>query len=209
MSQQINLYNPAFQRKKNYFSVLAMLQMLALIALGSALFYGYARYQVSLLGKQAESSGKRYAAEQLRFAKFSGEFSPEKSSQMLQDELAQLESEASKQNEILDTLKTGVIGNTEGYSEYMRAFARQVVHGLWLTGFEIEGDGAQMNLNGAVLSPQLVPSYIQRLNREKIMKGRTFSYLQMRQSKAASNSPGEKGYVEFDIQSAEPVKEEK
>ena len=43
-------------------------------------------------------------------------------------------------------LKSGGIGNTKGYSEYFRAFARQSVSGLWLTGFDINGDGAQMTL---------------------------------------------------------------
>lgn len=200
MSQQINLFNPVFLKQKKYFSVLTMLQALVLIVLGSAVFYGYAVYQVKLLAKQSEETNKRYAAEQLRFASFSTEFSPQKSSQMLQDDLNKLEAELAAKKEILDTLKTGVIGNTEGYSEYMRAFARQTVNGLWLTGFVIEGDGAQMGLTGAVLSPQLVPSYIQRLNKEKIMRGKVFSSLQMQQSGAAS--PTAKGYVVFNMQSA-------
>lgn len=199
MSQQINLFNPVFLKQKKYFSVLTMLQALGLIVLGSALFYGYAVYQVKLLAKQSEETSKRYAAEQLRFASFSNEFSPQKSNQLLQDELKQLEIDAAKQKEILDTLKTGVIGNTDGYSEYLRAFARQTVTGLWLTGFEIEGDGAQMSLRGAVTNPQLVPAYIQRLNKEKAMRGKTFSALQMQQPKVATA----KSYVEFSMQSAE------
>ncbi len=203
MSQQINLFNPVFLKQKKYFSVLTMLQALGLIVFGSALFYGYAVYQVKLLAKQSDETSRRYAAEQLRFASFSNEFSPQKSSQVLQEELKKFEAELAAQKEILDTLKTGVIGNTEGYSEYMRAFARQTVSGLWLTGFAIEGDGAQMSLRGAVLSPQQVPSYIQRLNKEKVMRGKTFSSLQMQQPKAASNQATAKSYVEFSMQSTE------
>ncbi|TAJ77939.1 MAG: fimbrial assembly protein [Gallionellaceae bacterium] len=204
MSQQINLFNPVFLKQKKHFSVLAMLQALALIVFGAAFFYGYAVYQVKLLAKQSEETSKRYAAEQLRFASFSNEFSPQKSNQTLQDELKKFEAELVAQKEILDTLKTGVIGNTGGYSEYMRAFARQTVSGLWLTGFAIEGDGAQMSLQGAVLRPQLVPSYIRRLNKEKIMRGKTFSFLQMQQPKAVSDQAPAKGYVEFSMQSIAP-----
>jgi hypothetical protein len=203
MSQQINLFNPIFLKQRKYFSMLAMLQALGLIIIGSAVFYGYALYQVDLLDKQSQDTSKRYAAEQQRFANFSNEFSPQKSGLMLQAELQRLEVDAAAQKEILDTLKTGVIGNTEGFSEYMRAFSRQVVSGLWLTGFEIAGDGAQMNLQGGVLSPQLVPSYIQRLNKEKIMRGKTFSSLQMQQPKSAGDQPNVKSYVEFSMQSAE------
>lgn len=203
MSQQINLFNPIFLKQKKYFSVLTMLQALGLIILGSGVFYGYAVYQVKLLAKQSEETSKRYAAEQLRFASFSNEFSPQKSNQALQDELKKLESEAASQKEILDTLKTGVIGNTTGYSEYMQAFARQTVSGLWLTGFFIEGDGAQMSLKGGVLNPQLVPTYIQRLNKEKIMRGKTFAYLHMQQPVTEVNQSAAKNYIEFSMQSSE------
>lgn len=204
MSQQINLFNPIFLKQKKYFSVLAMLQALVLIVLGSGLFYGYADYQVKLLEKQLKETSKRSADEKLRVAKMQTEFSPQKSGQLLQDELKKLEAESAAQKEILDTLKTGVIGNTEGYSEYLRAFARQTVSGLWLTGFAIEGDGAQMSLGGAALTPQLVPVYIQRLSKEKVMKGKTFSSLQMQLPKAiASQQPAAKSYVEFSMQSTE------
>lgn len=203
MSQQINLFNPVFLKQKKYFSVLAMLQVLGLIVLGSGFIYGYAKHQVSLLAQQSEETGKLYAAEQQRLASFSQGFSPQKSSQVLQDELKRFEAEAAAQKEILDTLKTGVIGNTEGYSEYMRAFARQTLSGLWLTGFAIDSDGSQMSLNGAALNPALVPTYIRRLSKEKAMKGKTFSYLQMQQPKTMPSQSTAKSYVEFSMQSAE------
>jgi len=204
MSQQINLFNPVFLKQKKYFSVVTMFQALGLILVGSAVFYGYADYQVKLLAKQSEETSKRYASEQIRFANFSNEFSPQQSNQTLQDELTRLEAQLTAQREILDTLKTGVIGNTEGYSEYMRAFARQTVNGLWLTGFSIDGDGAQMSLRGMVLAPQLVPAYVLRLNKEKIMRGKNFASLQMRQAGSADSSG--KAHVEFSMQSTSVAK---
>lgn len=209
MSQQINLFNPVFLKQKKYFSVLAMLQVLGLIVLGSGFIYGYAKHQVSLLARQSEETAKSYADMQVKYNKYSQEFSPQKSSQVLQDELKRYEAEAAAQKAILDTLKTGVIGNTEGYSEYMRAFARQTLSGLWLTGFAIDSDGSQMSLNGAALNPSLVPTYIQRLSKEKAMKGKTFSYLQMQQPKTQPAQSAAKGYVEFSMQSAEAHEEAK
>jgi hypothetical protein len=203
MSQQINLFNPAFLKQKRYFSVRTMLQALGLILLGAASLYGYAIYQHKLLAKQVEEMSRRYAAEQLRLAVFSREFSPEKSSQRLQEELQKIESESLAQQEILDTLKSGVIGNTDGYSEYLRAFARQTVHGLWLTGFQIEGDGVRMSLNGAALSPKLVPAYIQRLSKEKVMRGKTFASLQIQLPKTVPSQQTDNHYVEFSMQSEE------
>jgi hypothetical protein len=208
MSQQINLFNPIFLKQKKYFSVKTMLQSLGLIVLGSVLFYGYAVYQVAQLSRQSDELSKRYAIEQTRLTNFSNEFSPQRSGQQLGDELKQLEAQAAAQDAVLNMLKSGAIGNTEGYSEYMRAFARQSIKGLWLTAFDIVGDGAQMSLSGAVLSPQLVPSYIQRLGREKVMRGKTFSTLQMQQPKKDGDRPVPR-YVEFNLRSTAVSEEPK
>ena len=201
MSQQINLFNPIFLRQRKYFSVTAMLQALALIALGSGVFYFYAAHQIKLLTRQFEETSKRYTAEQLRLTRYMAEFSPQQSSQLLEEELKNAEAKAAAQHELIETLKSGVIGNTTGYSEYMRAFARQAVPGLWLTGFNITGDAAQMSINGAVLSPELVPAYIQKLSREKVMHGKIFASFQMQQPKVESGKAAR--YVEFALHSAE------
>ncbi len=208
MSQQINLFNPVFLTQKKYFSVLTMLQALGLILLGSALFYGYALYQVAQMSRQTEEMGKRYAAEQARLANFAGEFSPQRTSQMLEQELKSLESQAAVQENLLNMLKSGAIGNTEGYSEYMRAFARQAINGLWLTAFSITGDGAQMSLSGAALNPQLVPVYIQRLGNEKIMRGKTFADFQMQLPKSEADRPVAR-YLEFNLRSTAASEEAK
>ncbi len=208
MSQQINLFNPIFLTQKKYFSVLTMLQALGLIVLGSAVFYGYAIYQVAQLSKQADEMSKRYVTEQTRLVNFTNEFSLQRSGQLLEDELKQLEAQAKAQESVLTTLKSGVIGNTEGYSEYMRAFARQSINGLWLTAFDITGDGAQMSLSGAVVNPQLVPSYIQRLGKEKVMHGKTFSTLQMQQPKKDGDRLVPR-YVEFNLRSTAVSEEAK
>jgi Flp pilus assembly protein TadB len=200
MSQQINLFNPIFLKQRKYFSVLTMLQALGLIVLGSAVFYGYAVYQVAQLSRQADAMSRRYAAEQARLVNLSNEFARQNSGQTVADELKQVEAQAKSQQLVITTLKTGVIGNTDGYSEYMRAFARQSVSGLWLTAFSIVGDGSQMSLSGAVVNPELVPSYIRRLGREKVMRGKTFSTLQMQQPKDDGGRAVPR-YVEFNLRS--------
>jgi len=206
MSQQINLFNPIFLKQRKIFSLLTMLQALALVVLGSLVFYAYAWYQVERLDKQYLENTRQFESEQARFAKYATDFSPQKNTQLLQDEVRQLEKNLADQTQIVETLKSGVIGNTSGYSQYMSAFARQVVPGLWLTGFKVTGDAAQINLNGAVTDGRLLPEYIQRLGHEPSMQGKSFSTLQMQQVKSVpgrdSHIPPEPRYVEFALQSA-------
>ncbi len=208
MSQQINLFNPIFMKQRKYFSLLAMLQALGLIIAGSLIFYGYAIYQVNQLDRQLEENTKRYTADQMRLARYVTEYSPQTSNQLLQDEVQRFEKQAAEQDELIQTLKSGAVGNTVGYSEYMRAFARQVVDGLWLTGFRVTGDAAQISLSGGVLNPELLPEYIQRLGKERIMHGKIFSTLKMQQAKADGGAAAGqvptlplRRYVEFTLQS--------
>jgi hypothetical protein len=181
MSQQINLFNPIFLRQQKMFSLLTMVQALGLIILGSGFFYGYARYQVEQLTSQSTESDRRFKTGQDSLARYTSEFSPQEANKLLQDEVQNLEQQNLKQAKIVDTLKSGALGNTTGYSAYMQAFSRQVIEGLWLTGFSVKGNGAHITLNGSVLKPELLPAYIQRLNRETVMQGKTFSTLQMQQ----------------------------
>lgn len=209
MSQQINLFNPVFMKQRKYFSLLAMLQALGMIIAGSLIFYGYAIYQVGQLNRQSQENSKRYELEQARFARYVIEFSPQKTTQLLQDTEQRLESQAAEQDELIETLKSGALGNSSGYSGYMRAFARQVVQGLWLTGFRIGGDATQINLSGGVVDPALLPVYIERLGRESVMRGKSFSTLKMQQYKTEEEkAPGKAPasatgrYVEFTLYSS-------
>jgi len=112
---------------------------------------------------------------------------------------------------VINALKSGVIGNTKGYSAYMQAFARQTPNGLWLTGFSIDGDATQMSISGAALSAELVPGYIMRLNNEEVMRGKNFASLQMQLPKPETGKPeaskpeasklAAAKYLEFNLQS--------
>ncbi len=194
MSQQINLFNPIFLKQKKYFSVLAMLQALVLVVLGSAAFYGYVAYQVKQLAGQSDEASKRFASEQDKLARYSAGIASQQSGPTLEDELKTVEAQLAVQQGSIESLKSGAIGNTTGYSEYMRAFARQAVHGLWLTSFSITGDAAQINMSGAALSPQLVPAYIRRLGQEEVMHGQAVVTLQIQR--------GGERYAGFSFQSA-------
>lgn len=203
MSQQINLFNPVFLRQKKYFSIVTMLQALGLIVLGTLLLYGYALYQVDLLKQESADTTRRYIDDQKRLERYTTEYSPQQANLALQKELESAEAALAAQQHVINTLKGGSLGNTRGYSEYMRAFARQTLPGLWLTGFFITGDGAQLSLNGGVLSPGLLPQYIGRLNHEGVMRGKTFASLQMQQPATEGANKQQFRYVEFTLQSAE------
>lgn len=186
--------------------MLNMLQGVGVILLCAILFYAYAIYQTRQVERQLGQANKILAAEQRQLDRLTAEFSQQRSGLTLEQELKKVANEADAQREVINALKSGVIGNTKGYSAYMQAFARQTPNGLWLTGFSIDGDAAQMSISGAALSPELVPGYIMRLNNEKVMRGKNFASLQMQLPKPETGKPeasklAAAKYLEFNLQS--------
>lgn len=203
MSQQINLYNPLFRRQKKYFSTLTMLQALGLILLGSLLVYGYAWYRTSGLEQRSVQTAKSYQAAQVRLAQATAEFGPRQPSKLLQDEVAQMDGQVKARSQIIDLLGKGELGNTQGFSEYLRALSRQTLGGLWITGFHVVGMGSDMAINGRALRPELVPVFINRLKKEPVLAGKTFGMLEMNLPEAEKTADGKPAlpppFIEFSL----------
>lgn len=215
MSQQINLFNPIFLKKEKYFSALTMAQALALILVGCAVLGGYANYQLTLLGKEAQATKTQLGAVQAQLKKISASYTPRQKSKSIEDAIAEGEAEVASLQRVAGMLKNGELGNTKGYAEYMRALSRQAVNGLWLTHFTIQGAGTDIGLQGRALQPDLVPAYISRLKREPVMQGKSFAALEMQVPRAeggdnaSPSTPRDrmKPYIEFSLQSSGTLKE--
>lgn len=205
MSQQINLFNPAFRKRREWFDARMLAQALAALALVMAGVYGYQYRQVMLLEQQIKTGAASLVQEQARLVKVAAEHAPRQKSAALEQRAQELEQQVKGEEAVLDVLQGGSLGNTQGYSGYMRAFARQTVNGLWLTEFAIKGAGQDMLLGGRTLRPELVPAYIQRLKQEAATQGRDFAALDMQRPKlepASQDKPqNAPNYLEFRLHS--------
>lgn len=210
MSQQINLFNPIFKQQKKYLSAVTMAQAIGLILTGSLLLAGYVNYRSVRLKSEANSMTNKLTATQEQLARVTIEYAPRQKNQALETEILKLEAELDGLKKVEHILQKGELGNTKGYAEYMRAFARQIGEGIWLTGFSIQGAGSEIALQGKALSPDLVPAYIGRLKSEAILQGKSFSSLEIRVPRpasanataAASKPTANMNYLEFALQSS-------
>lgn len=204
MSQQVNLYNPIFLKQRKMFSSVTMAQALSLLALGLFVFYAYARFQVANLQTESERSAKRMETAQVRAGRLAQQFGPRLKSAGLESKIKQAEAELQALDAVQGALTKGSAVSGSGFSPYFKALARQVVAGLWLTGFSVTG--SEMVISGRTLKPELVPDYIHRLGEEQVMQGRKFAMLEMRQPEAPVAKDGKPGaappFVEFTLQSA-------
>ncbi len=212
MSQQINLFNPIFLKQKKTFSAVNMLDALALLLVGVAAFYAYASIETLNLDRQTVETSRQYNQAKTRLAETSVRYAPKKTDASLAAEVNNLQAQLNAHKATLDSLGIGMRTKGVSYAEYMRALARQPVGGLWLTGFKVNKGGAEIEIVGRALQPELVPAYIRRLNQERAMQGRAFDSLSMTQREGPlpadasrpAGAPANYSYTEFRLRSTPP-----
>lgn len=189
MSQQINLFNPIFRKKGfSVTSATAMLYGAAVTVAVAALVALYQDRQLMLVQTEAQTVASEHSEVTAKLGKLAGEFANQKPNAALESEIAALSTQLQGRQEIIDTLKSGAVGNTDGFSDYMRAFSRQNVSGLWLTGFDIAG--RELAIQGRTMNADLVASYLRQLNQEKSLEGRQFAALRISQPQLEAIAPG-------------------
>jgi hypothetical protein len=194
MGQNINLFNAAFSKPKRALSFATLVKCLGLTLVVLLALHFYLLYAVSGLAGKLRSVEGSLKEQSVRAEKQTGLASARKPDAQLEAEIAQLEVELKQAQEAIGALRGGEFGDEQGFAEYLRAFSRQSVDGLWLTGFVITASG-ELELHGRVLRPDLVPTYIQRLSQEEVFAGRTFARFEMSrpEGERAADKQGERG----------------
>lgn len=189
MSQQINLFNPIFLKQKKIFTALPMAEALGIVVAGALLLNWYAAQRVADLQREADEGKAMLAAREQRLVKANVQFAPRSSDPKLAAELADAQAELKALHDVSSVLQGGALGNTNGYAEYFRAFSRQNVSGLWLTGVTIGAAGNDIGVQGRAMQATLIPNYIARLTAERVMHGKTFASLDIARPDAVAPAP--------------------
>ncbi len=207
MSQQINLFNPAFEKRKQALSALGLLQGLGLVLAAGAAVVWFGARQVAALERTAADAKVVLAAREAKRADVFARFPVPGKDPLIAGALGQAEADRSALLEAGQILQGGELGNPHGYADYFRAFARARVNGLWLTGASIAGAGKEIEigLQGRVVQPDLLPQYISALSRESALQGKSFARLDMATAQlpaqAAVSAPAPR-FIEFSLQSS-------
>lgn len=204
MSQQLNLFNPVFLRQKKYFSATTMLQCLGIVLIALVAMYGFQRWQLSGLERQLADAKVQHNTVQQQLTQFGA--AKRTPSAALQDEATRLDAQAKAQAALLDRLESGELGNTDGFSRYLSALARQTLPGVWLTGFRATGGEGPQTIKGRMLQPELLPAYLRALNKEQSLRGHGFAELQLISRVEKLDNAAEGRYVEFTLGAKQPAK---
>lgn len=206
MSQQINLFNPAFLKKESAVAVMLLLKILGIAVVALIVGSIVISYQTAKLRTRSLGITTQITAAQEQIAKLDASYIPRPKSQTLTQEIERRQSEEKALQQVFEVLKKDEFGNRKGYSAFLKAFARQSREGVWLTGLSIMGSGSEITLQGRALQASLVPAYLERLKDEPVMQGKSFSSLGMQVpvTVAAATLPGAHTpmkFIEFDLRS--------
>jgi len=179
MSQQINLFNPAFQPQKHVLSAAQLALAAGVVVAGIAGLALLGATRTAELQGQANAGAKQLEGRQARLASVNAEFVPRGKDATIEGQLADADRKLAAMRHVSGSLARGELGDTNGFGGYFKALARQSMPGLWLTGVTVGAGGAQIGIRGRALDPAMVPGYLNRLTSEPLMRGKSFASLQI------------------------------
>lgn len=203
MSQQINLFQPHFRRQRKSFSVRHLPRAVGLVLAGCAIVYGYAALKTRQLEALAGQAGAAVETQRKLVAELDRRFPAQGPSTLLESEIARLEADRQRRQQLLGALSTGELGNTAGFSEFLAALGRRDLPGVWLVGVSIADAGKALQVQGRALGADLVPAYLESLGAEPLMQGRRVTELKLAarsrpaEKDASANGTGPQRFVEF------------
>ncbi|MCG2584556.1 hypothetical protein [Massilia sp. TS11] len=212
MRQQINLVNLRFRKTKKVFGAKTMGQALVVFTLGIQVLSIIGEQRVKALNVDVISSDARLKLAQAKQTVVNARYAPRAANKDIEVQIQSAEAELQVLTTVAGILERGEFGNTHGFSEYFKAFARQNVPGMWLTGVSVTGIGSDIVVEGRAMQPELVPGFITALKREPIMRGKSFDGMRITEQtmrKIEKNERGEKSertvrapYVGFHLQTS-------
>jgi hypothetical protein len=179
MSQQINLYDPALERHRDWLALHYVAGVAAVLAVLVGALGFVARADLPALQAQAARGEDQLKAAREQITTLGQQVAGRKPDARLEQEIATRRLLLAARGEVLATLRQSLGPQARSFADYLRGFARQNVTGLWLTGFAVDAASGGMEIHGRTLDPALLPEYIRRLDQEKAFEGQTFAALKL------------------------------
>lgn len=179
MNQQINLYQPIFRKERKILSFGALVYACVMVAATLLAISGYGWWQAMALQREIGILEAQHKGQVAQLERITREVTKRVSADHTQNEILNLEKELQAERYILSVLDGKQLRNIKGFSAYFQSFSRQIIQGMWLTGFTVAKGGKTVEIRGSSLEPGLVPQFVQGLSNETRLKGTRFSVLQM------------------------------
>lgn len=193
MRQRVNLYRPPLRRERQRFGFAAMAAVLAVVVVGLAATSGWSWWRLDQQRQRLAAEEAAREAVASRLAELERRYPPPQPDARLAAQVRRLARRLDWLQALERTLSQGALGNTEGFSPYLVAFARRHVPGTWLSGLRIDAGGAALVFAGHATVPALVPGYVEQLATDPVLAGHVFNHLELRRP------ADDAGWVDFTV----------
>lgn len=181
MSQQINLFNPALIRPRDWLTLKNVVLIYAVAAAAMYGWYNLSQNELTELTAEQQAVQMSLAAAKLDLSVVKNRASQATSSKDDEQALKAVIETRDMQSQMLTTLKFVQNEGNQHIVDYMQGFADQALKGVWLTGFKLNNFEQQLSISGQSLSPELVPAYVEKLGTHPVFHGRLFSGLALKE----------------------------
>ncbi len=178
MSQQINLLLEELRPRFDWLALpvvasagLAGLLLVVILASMNA-------WRLDGLNSRENAIRAQLAGLQQQVQSLSERLGARKGDSTLDKQLEAARTSVGQRQEVLNVVAQGNLPSSQTYSGLLQGFSRQIVEGVWLTGFGFAQNNIE--IRGRLTDPVLLPVYIGRLNGEAAFAGRRFSTLDMK-----------------------------
>lgn len=188
MAGQINLYDPALRKKRDWLKLANVALGAALLLLGVIGAGWLARSGLPELNAQVRAGEAQLEELQAQVQTLGQRVAEQKPDPRLEQELAMTRRLIEMRGIVLQTLRQRLGAETPTFAELLQGLANLAMPGVWITGFIWDAARNEMEIRGRTTDPALLPEYIRRLNREPAIRGRAFAALNIAEGKAEATS---------------------
>lgn len=185
----VNLFDPALQRQQDPWSARNLVRGLAAVLVICTVWGGWAHWRAASANAALADLQPRLQAARAEALQLRQKIEQARADVDLSAELESGRLRLQSRTEVLALLKKGMAPENGSPVEWLSGFARQIPHGLWLTGFKVDAESGALEIRGRTTDPRLIPEYLRRLNAEPAFKGRTFAALQINNAPLADTAP--------------------
>lgn len=162
MRQQVNLYLPEFRPRRDWIDARRLgLASVGLIGL-LVLLGGYDYWRLASLQGRVPELQQTLESETRRAERLEQAATGEADEELL-EEIDNREQRLERSRQLLSFLEESNLGNTGGFSAYLKDLARATFEGLWLTDIRFRNGGRSVYLAGQAERTAMVPDYVGRL----------------------------------------------
>jgi hypothetical protein len=203
MIQQVNLYQEILQQNQSRQVISPYILGLIVIIL---LLIGISVYIIVDLNNT--KNNLQQAKLQLREAEtriqlIQAQYPVQQINTLLAQEITRTQNILASLSRVIHLLTDKKSDQTQGFSQYFSALARQSISDVWLTTIYINAQTNNFQLQGSTYIAEKIPVFIQKLHKESVFQGKHFEKLIMSQNKESENQ------IDFTVSSTtEPLERE-